>query len=200
MPQPDTPNTYPNLDLSSAVFLGDDALDAIANPEQIGTLEVVLPTDTGIPTWPVESAIGTRHECAEEEDFEGVPYITFDMGGVYKGLRKAYDQQFNTEPRLIVAQVELSRDPNSTTVRYVMPVSTTGHKNKAAASTIEYTAKTVTPGSRSDDRRSLTRSTKRSPRIESNSYFVPGKSAVGVVPLGRTGMVAAYRQGRLGTN
>lgn len=191
-----TPNTYPNLDLTNTVKLGNEALDAIADPEKLGVLAVVMPSNSGTPTWPVESAIGLRHGC--EEESEGVPYVTFDLAGVGSGLRKAYDKAYSTEPQLIIAQIELTPDANTTRVRYVMPVTTVGHRNKAASSTIAYTARMTSPGTHMDDRRALTRATEKSSKVGPNEYYKAGQSTAGVVPLGRTGMVSALRQGRLG--
>lgn len=177
----------------------DRLLDMSYVPENPVDIGLPVKTHAPSPEWPLEAALCERFDV--DSDPDGIPYITFPVGGVFSALERVYAKRYpSTQPPLIIAR--LSIKPHYIDSMYMMPVPIAGHTQNAAVAFSSYTPRTYTLGGHDTKKaRQLTRQLvgSKTHMSQENPFAPKPKKLVGEIGKTDNGLSAAARSGQLGT-
>jgi len=189
--------TYDNLDLSNVVN-SDTACEEILSEKQPQELIVGFEfsgNSTHLEIEEVEACIAER--IGVDLDAEQAPYGVYSTKFTLNSLLKAYNTKFHGQPRLVLAELGISK--NASTGRYIIP---SPDAKKACAKMLEYGTRirkaTVIVGERVEFRKTTVGSVKA---IDNPYYIESLKTADRQhhgIPYDK-GFISSYDRGTLGT-
>lgn len=184
-------SNLPYLNLDRAEALSSTTLDTISAPDTdingLVTYAEVLGSPYAIT--PIEDRIAHRLGCANDED--GAPALTFTPGGTLLAMLREARKIYTKTPEIIVVELSVPEgDEPSIGAELILPISSTGHRNKAIGWTALYKCE--------PENRRLMRTMRGRPLLTKNPYNAPPKQRDPFTGRGVNTRAAAHR-GTLGT-
>jgi len=189
--------TYDNLDLGN-VISSDTACEEILSSKEPQNLIVGLEfsnKNTHLEVEEIEACIAER--IGVDLDTEQAPYGVYSTKFTLNSLLKAYNTKFHGQPRLVLAELGISK--NISTGRYIIP---SPDAKKACAKMLEYGTRIRKATAIVGERVEFRKTTIKSVKTIDNPYYIESLKTADQqhhgIPYDK-GFMSSYDRGTLGT-